>query len=71
LVPWGYEAGLLVQRFHGARISQNEGIDGFVHPGEIPGEGFRTLEEGQEVEFEMGAGATGLQTQDVMQLYEP
>jgi CspA family cold shock protein len=31
----------------------------FVHHRKISGEGFRALEQGQEVEFEMASGATG------------
>ncbi len=34
-------------------ITQTEGDDVFVHFSAIEGEGFRTLSEGQEVEFEL------------------
>jgi len=34
-------------------IEMEDGKDIFVHHTEIQGEGFRTLDEGQEVEFEI------------------
>ena len=46
-------------------ISQDEGPDVFVHHSTIEGEGFRTLEEGQEVEFEVVEGKKGPQAQNV------
>ncbi|SHH12146.1 cold-shock protein [Streptoalloteichus hindustanus] len=39
--------------------------DVFVHYSEIDARGFRTLEEGQRVEFEIGQGAKGPQAQGV------
>ncbi|AZA12273.1 MULTISPECIES: transcription antiterminator/RNA stability regulator CspE [Corynebacterium] len=39
--------------------------DVFVHYSEIQGNGFRTLEENQRVEFEVGEGAKGPQAQQV------
>lgn len=39
--------------------------DVFVHYSEIQGNGFRTLEENQKVEFEVGEGAKGPQAQAV------
>ncbi|MDT9408020.1 transcription antiterminator/RNA stability regulator CspE [Corynebacterium rouxii] len=39
--------------------------DVFVHYSEIQGNGFRTLEENQKVEFEVGEGAKGPQAQQV------
>ncbi|GGO11841.1 cold-shock protein [Corynebacterium marinum] len=39
--------------------------DVFVHYSEIQGAGFRTLEENQQVEFEVGEGAKGPQAQAV------
>ena len=42
--------------------------DVFVHYTEIPGSGFRTLEENQKVEFEIGEGAKGPQAQQVRAL---
>jgi CspA family cold shock protein len=49
-------------------ISQTDGPDVFVHHSNIAGEGFRTLEEGQEVEFEIVEGTKGLQAQNVVKL---
>lgn len=40
---------------------ENGGPDVFVHYSEIQGQGFRTLEENQRVEFEIGAGTKGPQ----------
>ena len=39
--------------------------DVFVHYSEINGDGFRYLEEDQEVEFEVGGGAKGTQALNV------
>jgi CspA family cold shock protein len=41
------------------------GPDVFVHYSEIQGSGFRTLEENQRVEFEVGQGTKGPQAQNV------
>ena len=49
-------------------ISQENGADVFVHYSNITGDGFRTLEEGQEVEFEIVEGKRGPQAQDVVKL---
>jgi CspA family cold shock protein len=49
-------------------ISQTDGPDVFVHHSNIAGEGFRTLAEGQEVEFEIVEGTKGPQAQDVVKL---
>lgn len=40
-------------------IEQEGGDDLFVHFSEIQGEGFKTLDEGQEVEFEVAVGQNG------------
>lgn len=40
-------------------ISTNEGRDIFVHFKEIKGQGFKTLEEGQSVEFDITSGPKG------------
>ncbi len=49
-------------------ISQEDGADVFVHYSNITGDGFRTLEEGEEVEFEIVQGNKGPQAQDVVKL---
>ncbi|MFI6959886.1 cold-shock protein [Nocardia sp. NPDC050408] len=41
------------------------GPDVFVHYSAIGGAGFKSLEEGQRVEFEVGQGQKGPQAQDV------
>jgi CspA family cold shock protein len=46
-------------------IRQENGEDVFVHYSAISGEGFRTLEEGQKVEFEITKGPKGLQASNV------
>jgi CspA family cold shock protein len=40
-------------------ISQDGGEDVFVHFSNIAGEGYKTLEDGQAVEFEVGPGRKG------------
>ena len=40
-------------------ITQTDGPDVFVHFSSIEGEGYRNLEEGQAVEFEVTAGPEG------------
>ncbi len=42
-------------------IARNGGADVFVHQTEIQAEGYRTLNEGQQVEFEVEQGRKGLQ----------
>ena len=49
-------------------ISQVDGPDVFVHHSNIEGEGFKTLEEGQEVEFDLVQGKKGLQAQNVVRV---
>ena len=46
-------------------IAQEEGDDVFVHYSNISGDGFKNLEEGQEVEFEVGEGRKGDEALDV------
>jgi CspA family cold shock protein len=41
------------------------GPDVFVHYSEIQGNGFKSLDEGQRVEFEIGQGQKGPQAQAV------
>ena len=40
-------------------ITREEGSDVFVHHSAIQGDGYKSLEEGQEVEFEIEAGPKG------------
>jgi len=46
-------------------ISCDDGDDVFVHHTGINGEGFRSLDEGQRVEFEITQGKKGLQAINV------
>lgn len=46
-------------------ITRDQGEDVFVHYTAVRGEGFRSLSEGQRVEFTVGEGTKGPQAQDV------
>lgn len=46
-------------------ISRQDGPDVFVHHTAIIGDGYRTLSEGQEVEFDILEGPKGLQAANV------
>ena len=49
-------------------ITRESGPDVFVHHSAIQGEGFRTLNEDQAVEFEVVKGPKGDQAQNVVKL---
>ena len=49
-------------------IRQENGPDVFVHYSQIVGDGFRTLEEGQAVEFEIKEGPKGLLAERVQKV---
>ena len=49
-------------------IEQEGGKDIFVHFTAIEGEGFKSLAEGQKVEFEISEGAKGPQATKVVKL---
>ncbi|HUP70158.1 MAG TPA: cold-shock protein [Acidimicrobiales bacterium] len=49
-------------------ISQSDGADVFVHFSAIQSNGYRSLEEGQQVEFEVQDGPKGLQAASVRPL---
>ena len=46
-------------------IARPDGDDVFVHFTAIQGDGYRTLHEGQEVEFEIVEGPKGMQAANV------
>ncbi len=49
-------------------ITGEDGKDLFVHFSAIQGEGFKSLDEGQEVEFEVVEGSRGPQAANVVKL---
>jgi len=49
-------------------IARENGEDVFVHFSSIRGEGYKSLEDGQKVEFTVVAGEKGPQAQDVVAL---
>ncbi len=49
-------------------ISPESGKDVFVHHSEIQGEGYKSLDEGQAVEFEITQGPKGEQAKNVVKL---
>lgn len=49
-------------------IERKDGGDVFVHFSAIQGEGFKTLEEGQAVEFDVVEGNRGEQAANVVKL---
>ena len=46
-------------------ISREQGDDVFVHFSAIQGDGYKTLDEGQRVEFDVGPGRKGEEAQNV------
>ena len=53
------------EKGYGFISNDNGGDDVFVHFSAIVGEGYKTLEEGQAVEFEVVQGAKGPQAANV------
>jgi CspA family cold shock protein len=51
-------------------IQQEDGNDEFVHYSNITGNGFKVLEDGESVEFEVIEGDKGLQAQNVVKAEE-
>lgn len=61
-----------VKWFNGSKgygfISREEGEDVFVHYNSIEGNGYKSLDEGDEVQFEIGQGPKGLQATNVSRI---
>ena len=49
-------------------ITPESGNDVFVHHSEIQGDGYKSLEEGQSVEFEIADGPKGEQAKNVVRV---
>ncbi len=49
-------------------INRGQGEDIFVHYSQIMEEGYRSLDEGQEVEFELKETERGLQAKNVVKI---
>jgi CspA family cold shock protein len=49
-------------------ISRDSGDDVFVHHSAIQGDGFKSLNEGDSIEFDVANGPKGLQAQNVVKL---
>lgn len=49
-------------------ITAEDGQDVFVHFNEIQGDGFKTLEEGEEVQFDISTGPKGDHATNVTKL---
>jgi CspA family cold shock protein len=49
-------------------ITPEEGPDVFVHHSAIQGDGYKTLDEGQSVEFEINDGPKGPEAKNVVKL---
>ncbi len=49
-------------------ITQDQGEDVFAHYSEIQGDGYRSLNEGDRVEFEVTKGKKGLQASQIRKL---
>jgi len=62
----------VVKWFNGSKgfgfITREEGEDAFVHYRSIEGEGYRSLEEGDRVQFEVTQGPKGLQATNVSRI---
>ena len=65
-MPKGRVKWFNASKGYGFITQENGGGDVFVHFSAIEAEGFRSLQEGQEVEFEVTSGAKGPQAAKVI-----
>ena len=49
-------------------ISRDSGDDVFVHHSAIQGNGYKSLEDGDSIEFDVTSGPKGLQAQNVVKI---
>lgn len=49
-------------------IEQEDGTDVFVHHSAIQGEGYKTLAEGQAVQYDLGQGDKGPRAENVVKI---
>jgi cold shock protein len=73
MIPWEENALIgNVKWFNNAKgygfIGRDDGPDVFVHYSAINGDGYRTLQEGDPVEFEIAPGPKGPQAANVKKL---
>lgn len=64
-MPYGTVKWFNAEKGFGFIEPEDGSDDVFVHYSQIQGNGFRTLEEDQRVEFELGSGEKGPQAQNV------
>ena len=61
-----------VKWFNGSKgygfINREQGDDVFVHFNSIVGEGYKSLDEGDEVQFEIAQGPKGMQANNVSKI---
>ncbi|KDR95833.1 cold shock protein (beta-ribbon, CspA family) [Peptoclostridium litorale DSM 5388] len=49
-------------------ITGEDGVDVFAHFSQIQKDGFKTLEEGERVSFDVAQGAKGLQAENIVSI---
>lgn len=66
-MPTGYVKWFNNSKGYGF-IARDSGSDVFVHHSAIQGEGYKSLDEGQQVQFEVTSGPKGEQAVNVVKL---